>query len=94
MVSHESDHVEVPLNHAMEDEDWVHERSKWKCKINGCTDTYVAKWLLCQHLDNKHRFHMEVSKYGHPSTHVGGPRQQNHRAMNIQILSNPHARQK
>jgi hypothetical protein len=37
---------------------------------------------------------MEVSKYGCPSTHVGGPRQQNHHAMNVRILSNPHARQK
>jgi len=37
---------------------------------------------------------MEVGKYGHPSTHVGGPRQQNHHAMNAQILSNLHARQK
>jgi hypothetical protein len=29
-----------------------------------------------------------------PSIHVGEPRQQNHRVMNAQILSNPHARQK
>jgi hypothetical protein len=35
----------------------------------------VAKWLLCQHLDNKHGLCKEVGKYGHPSTHVGGPRQ-------------------
>jgi hypothetical protein len=35
---------------------------------------------------------MEVGKYGHPSTHVGGPRQQNHHAMNARILNNPHAR--
>jgi hypothetical protein len=31
---------------------------------------------------------MEVSKYDCPSTRVGGPRQQNHHAMNVQILSN------
>jgi hypothetical protein len=37
---------------------------------------------------------MEVGKYGHPSICVGGLRQQNHHAMNVQILSNPHARQK
>jgi hypothetical protein len=37
---------------------------------------------------------MEVCKYGHPSIHVGGPRQQNHHVMNAQILSNPHARHK
>jgi tetrahydrodipicolinate N-succinyltransferase len=37
---------------------------------------------------------MEVGKSGHPFTHVGGPRQQNHHIMNARILSNPHARQK
>ncbi len=94
MVSHESDHVEIPPNHVMEDADWVHERLRWKCKINGCIDAYAAKWLLWQHLDNKHELRMEVGKYGRPSTRVGGPRQQNHHAMNVQILNNPHARQK
>ncbi len=37
---------------------------------------------------------MEVAKSTHPSTNVGGPRQQNHHAMNTWILHNPHARQK
>jgi len=37
---------------------------------------------------------MEVGKFGHPSTRVGEPKQQNHHAMNVQILSNPHAKQK
>jgi uncharacterized protein YfkK (UPF0435 family) len=37
---------------------------------------------------------MEVGKFGHPSTGVGGPMQQNHHAMNIRILNNPHAKQK
>ncbi len=37
---------------------------------------------------------MKVGKYGRPSTHVKGPRQQNHHAMNVRILCNPHARQK
>jgi hypothetical protein len=37
---------------------------------------------------------MEGGEFGLPSTHVGGPRQQNHHVMNIQILSNPHAKQK
>jgi hypothetical protein len=46
VASLESDQVEVPPNHAMEDADWVHEGSRWKCKINGCTDAYVAKWWL------------------------------------------------
>jgi len=94
MVSHESDQVEVPPNHAMEDADWVHEGSKWKCKINGCTNTYATKWLLRQHLDNKHGLRMELGKSGRPSTRVGGPKQQNHHAMNARILSNPHTRQK
>jgi hypothetical protein len=94
VASHESDKVEVPPNHAMEDVDWVHEGSRWKCKINGCTNVYAAKWLFCQHLDNKHGLCMEVDKYGRPSIHVGGPMHQNHHVMNVQILSNPHARQK
>ncbi len=82
VVSHENDQVEIPPNHVMEDANWVHKRSRWKCKINGCIHTYVAKWLFCQHLDNKHRFRMEVSKYSCP-IHVGGPRQQNHHVMNV-----------
>ncbi len=94
MASHESDQVEIPLNHAMEDVDWVHEGSRWKCKINGCTDAYAAKWLLCQHFGQETWALHEVGKFGRPSTHVGGPRQQNHHTMNVQILSNPQARQK
>ncbi len=39
-------------------------------------------------------FHMELGKYGRPSTHVGGPRQQNHHVMNAQILNNSHVKQK
>jgi hypothetical protein len=74
MASHETNQVDVPPNHAMEDVDWVLERSRWKCKINGCIDTYVAKWLFHQHLDNKHGLRMEVGKSDHPSICVGGPR--------------------
>jgi hypothetical protein len=74
MALHENDQIKVPSNHAMEDANWVHEGSKWKCKINGCTNAYATKWLLCQHLDNKHGFRMELGKYGCPSTCVGGPR--------------------
>jgi len=94
VVSHESDQVEVPPNHAMGDADWVHEGSKWKCKINGCTNAYATKWLFRQHLDNKHGLRMELGKSGCPFTRVGGLRQQNHYAMNARILSNPHGRQK
>ncbi len=39
VVSHESDQVKVPPNHAMEDADWVHE-GLWKCKINECINAY------------------------------------------------------
>jgi len=94
VVSYDNDQIEVQPNHAIEDEDWVHERSKWKCKINGCTHTYATEWLFHQHLDNKHRLCMEVGKSCRPFIRVGGPRQQNHHAMNVRILSNPHARQK
>ncbi len=94
VASHESDQVEVLPNHVMEDVDSVHKGSKWKCKINGCTNAYVAKWIFCQHLDNKHGLRMELGKFGRPSTRVDEPRQQNHHAMNVQILSNPHTRQK
>jgi hypothetical protein len=66
VVSHESDQVEVPSHHAMEDVDWVQEGSRWKCKINGCTDVYVTKWLFHQHLENKHGVCMEVGKFCHP----------------------------
>ncbi len=83
MVSHESNQVEVLPNHAMEDADWVHEGSRWKCKINGCINAYATKWLLCQHLDNKHRLRMEVGKFVRPFIRVGGPRQQNHHVMNV-----------
>ncbi len=75
VASHESDKIEVPPNHAMEAADWVHEESRWKYKINGYTDAYATKWLLCQHLDNKHGLRIEVSKSSRPSIHVAGPRQ-------------------
>jgi hypothetical protein len=82
MASHENDQVKLPPNHVIKYANWVHKRSRWKCKINGCTDTYVTKWLLHQHLDNKHELCMEVGKFICPSTRVGGPRQQNHHVMN------------
>ncbi len=91
MASHKSDHGKIPLNHAMEDVNWVLEGSRWICNFNGCIDSYMVKWLYRQHLDNKHSHHMEASKYGRPSTCVGGPRQQNHHAMNARILNNPQA---
>jgi hypothetical protein len=62
-------------------------RVKVEVQINGCTNAYAVKWLLRQHLDNKHGLRMELSKSGRPSTHVGGPRQQNHHAMNFEQLA-------
>jgi hypothetical protein len=94
VASHENDHGEIRSNHAMKNVDWVHKGSRWVCKINGCIDNYVTKQLLHCHLDNKHMLHLEVGKYGRPSTHLGEPRQQNHSFMNVHILNNPHARQK
>jgi hypothetical protein len=83
VASHESDQVKVPPNHAVVG------------KINGCIDVYAGKWLLHQHLDGQQtRALHEVGKYVHTSTHVGGPRQQNHHVINVRILNNPHARQK
>jgi hypothetical protein len=43
VASDESDQVEVPPNHGMEDTDWVHKGSRWKCKINGCINAYATK---------------------------------------------------
>jgi hypothetical protein len=37
---------------------------------------------------------MEVGESSCLSTHVGGPRQQNHHDMDARILNNPHVRQK
>jgi hypothetical protein len=91
VVSHKSDDGKVPLNHAMEDVNWVHEGSRWICKFNGCIDSYMAKWLLRWHLDNKHSHHMEACKFGCPSIRLGGRRQQNDHAMNAWILNNPQA---
>jgi hypothetical protein len=91
VASHKSDHGKIPLNHVMENVNWVHEGSRWICKFNGCINSYTIKWLFRQHLDNKHSHHMEVGKFGHPSICVGGPRQQNHHAMNAWILNNPQA---
>ncbi len=41
VVLHKSDHGKVPLNHAMEDVNWVHEGSRWICKFNGCIDAWL-----------------------------------------------------
>jgi hypothetical protein len=43
VASYESDQLKVPPNHVMENADWVHEKSRWRCKINGCIDAYAVK---------------------------------------------------
>jgi hypothetical protein len=72
VASHENDHGEVPPNHAMEDVDWIHKGSRWVCKINGYINSYVVKWLLHCHLDNKHGLHLEVGQSSLPFTHLWG----------------------
>jgi hypothetical protein len=37
---------------------------------------------------------MQIGILGHQSTHLGGPRQQDHGSMNVHIFNNLHARQK
>jgi hypothetical protein len=31
---------------AMDDSEWAHKGSKWCCKVDACTSSYVAKWLI------------------------------------------------
>ncbi len=54
MAFHECDHKKIFGKDTMEDVNWVHERSRCMCKINECTNSYVAKWLIHQHMHNKH----------------------------------------
>ncbi len=54
--------------------EWAHKNSRWFCKVDACTSSYAAKWLLCQHLEQTHSFRMQAEKSRHPSTHPGGLR--------------------
>jgi hypothetical protein len=56
---------------AMEENEWVHEGSKGCCKINVCTSSYAAKWLLHRHLDQTHGLQMQLGRSWHPSIHLG-----------------------
>jgi hypothetical protein len=78
----------------MEKNEWVHEGSRWCCKVNACTRFYAPKWLFCRNLDQKHGFQMQLNGFGGPSIHPKSPRQQNHIPMNVRILNNLHATQK
>jgi hypothetical protein len=31
--------------------EWVRKGSRWFCKVDACTSSYVAKWLFHQHLE-------------------------------------------
>jgi len=82
VVSHESDQVEVPPNHAMEDADWVHKGSKVEVQ---------DQWMhqrLCGYLATSSTFGQQTwTSHGGRQiwssfSCVGGPRQQNHHAMN------------
>jgi hypothetical protein len=52
--------------------EWAHKSSRWFCKVDACTSSYAAKWLLCQHLGQTHSFQMQAGKSRHPSTHPRG----------------------
>jgi hypothetical protein len=78
----------------IEENEWVHEGSKACCKVNACSNSYVAKWLFCKHLDQVDGLQMQLSKFGHPSTHPKGLRRQDHISMNVCILNNLHIKQK
>jgi hypothetical protein len=74
VASHEDDNKEVLAKDAMEDMNWVHEKSRCMCKINICTNSNVVKWLIHQHMHNKHGLHMKANKFGYPSICFGRPR--------------------
>jgi len=75
-----------PPNLARKDKEWTKVGSKWKCKVGTCTIGYCAKRLLTKHLAQVHGLVIEKSKFGRPSTSVGGPQHQDHAKMNARIL--------
>ncbi len=89
-------HLPIQDEHgdAMENNEWAHEGSKWCYKVDACTRSYVAEWLLYKHLEQTHSLWMQIGRLRHPSTRPWGPRQQDHGSMNARILNNLHARQK
>ncbi len=62
----------------MEEIEWVHEGSRWCCKVDACTSFYAAKWLFHRHLDQTHGHQMQVGRFGRPSIRPNGPRLQDH----------------
>jgi hypothetical protein len=57
---------------AMEENEWVHEGSRGCCKVDACTSSYVAKWLLRKHLDQTHGLQMQLGRYECPPIHPKG----------------------
>ncbi len=43
--------IEDEHRDAMEDNEWVHEGSKWCCKVDAYISSYVAKWMIYKHLE-------------------------------------------
>jgi len=52
--------------------EWAHKSLRWFCKVDACTSSYVAKWMLRQDLEQTQSFQMQARKSRHPSTHLGG----------------------
>jgi len=48
--------------------EWACKASKWFCKVDACTGSYAAKWLLHQHLEQTHSLRTQARKSRHPST--------------------------
>ncbi len=79
---------------AMEDSGWAHKGSRWCCKVDACISSCAVKWLFYQHLERTHFLQMQAKRSRHPSTHLGGVRQQDQGSMNARILNNLHGREK
>jgi hypothetical protein len=58
----------------MEDNESVHEGSKWCCKVDARINFYATKWLFHKHLDRTHGLRMQQGGYEHPCTHPKGLR--------------------
>ncbi len=63
----------------------VKDNSKWCCKVEDCTKKYSTKQFLIVHLKKMHNLTTGKGKPGHPE----GPKQQNHIAMNVKVISDP-----
>jgi hypothetical protein len=71
----------------IEENEWVHEGSRRCCKVHACISFYVGKWLFHRHLDQTHGFQMQLGRFRHPSTCLGGFKQQDHIFMNVEQLT-------